>query len=111
MKTLTATSPLDDTIKDDNNPLDDQFSTSSPGNESSSADNSSNTSPHGSDAAHSTGGERGTSIFHTSREDRQILGAKCVFLSLLMVAAAALATTVYYTTSNEEQQDFEVEVR
>ncbi|KAL3918318.1 MAG: hypothetical protein SGILL_004297 [Bacillariaceae sp.] len=83
---------------------DDEFSADEP---SSSKDDSSNTSP--SSRLSSTNGTstNGNGVFQTNREDRNITGAKCVFLTLLMGAAAGLGTIIYFSTLNEEEGNFQ----
>jgi hypothetical protein len=76
---------------------------------SSSADDTSNTSPHSSSNG-SSSGRKGFGLFQSSKDDRHINGAKCVFLAFLLATAICLSVTIYFTTASNEQGDFQVNV-
>jgi hypothetical protein len=77
---------------------------------SSSADDSSNTSPHGSSNESSSGRSTRFGFFQSSKDDRHINSAKCAFLSFLLAAAIGLGVTIYFTTAADEQGDFQANV-
>jgi hypothetical protein len=77
------------------------------GENSSSADDSSNTSPHGSNNGSTSVLSTRFGFFQSSKDDRHINSAKCAFLTFLLVAAIGLGVTIYFTTAADEQGDFQ----
>ncbi|KAG7374978.1 adenylate/guanylate cyclase [Nitzschia inconspicua] len=78
-------------------------------NNSSSAESSSTNSPH-SGSNDSSSGRRShlNKLFFKPREDLQITGARCLFLTLLLATAIGLGVAIFYSTTAKETSNFRV---
>ncbi|KAG7348838.1 adenylate/guanylate cyclase [Nitzschia inconspicua] len=82
---------------------------SSSQNNSSSAESSSTNSPHSS-SNDSSSGRRShfNKLFFKPREDLQITGVRCIFLTLLLATAIGLGVAIFYSTTAKETSTFHV---